>query len=120
MFYWLRMSSETGGAAGGTESGQAGTPEPFLRQHRPWAVALFVLPVAAVVVPALYNRVHPELAGVPFFIWYQFVAVVIGSVVTGVVYVLRGTEKHLTRAQALTETQTQPGPPAAPAASPKP
>jgi hypothetical protein len=119
VFYWFRMSSGTGGAAGGTGSGQTSTPGPILRQHRPWAVALFVLPVAAVVVPALYNRVHPELAGVPFFIWYQFVAVVIGSVVTGVVYVLRGTEKHLTRAQAPTQTRTEtrPGPPATPAAS---
>jgi Protein of unknown function (DUF3311) len=99
VFYWLGMRAETG-AADGTRPDPAGAAtKPFLRQQRPWAVALFVLTVAVVVVPALYNRIHPELAGVPFFIWYQFVAVVFGAVVTGIVYMLRGTEKHLARAQ---------------------
>lgn len=64
-------------------------------QRRPWALILFVLPVAAVVAPALYSRIDPRLGGVPFLVWYQFAAVVFGSVVTGAVYVLRGTEKKL-------------------------
>lgn len=63
-------------------------------QRRPWALILFVVPVAAVVVPAVYSRIHPELGGVPFFVWYQFAAVVLGGVVTGIVYVLRGTERE--------------------------
>jgi hypothetical protein len=87
----------------GTDAGDSG-PSALgahaSRQHRPWALALFVLPVAAVLVPALYNRIHPELAGVPFFIWYQFMAVIFGALVTGVVYLLRGTEKRVTRTQA--------------------
>jgi hypothetical protein len=28
----------------------------------------------------------PRLAGIPFFIWYQFLWVVIGVVITGIVY----------------------------------
>ncbi|MGH9092778.1 MAG: DUF3311 domain-containing protein, partial [Acidimicrobiales bacterium] len=44
------------------------------------------------VVPLLYNRVDPRLAGVPFFVWYQFALILVGGVVTGVVYLLRGTE----------------------------
>jgi len=50
---------------------------------------LLLLPVAAVVYPPLYNRRHPSLAGMPFFVWYQLAAVVFGGVVTGVVYLLR-------------------------------
>ena len=47
------------------------------------------LPVAAVVYPPMYDRQHPSLGGVPFFVWYQLAAVVLGGVVTGVVYLLR-------------------------------
>ena len=63
------------------------------RQRRRWALWLFVLPVAAVIYPPLYNRVTPSLDGIPFFVWYQLCAVVFGGVVTGIVYVLRGTER---------------------------
>lgn len=69
-------------------------------QRRPWAFVLFVVPVAAVVVPALYSRIDPELGGVPFFLWYQFAAVVLGGAVTGVVYVLTGTERRAARSGA--------------------
>lgn len=95
MLYWQHMGTDAEGA--GPPAPDADAPSPR-GQRRPWALALFVLPVAAVVVPALYNRIHPELAGVPFFIWYQFTAVVFGAVVTGIVYVLRGTEKRVTAA----------------------
>ena len=50
---------------------------------------LLALPVAAVVVPPLYARDAPRLAGIPFFVWYQLAAVVFGGLVTGVVYLLR-------------------------------
>jgi len=68
---------------------------PPRRQRRRWAPWLFLLPVAAVIYPPLYNRVNPSLAGIPFFVWYQLCAVVFGGLVTGVVYVLRGTERAL-------------------------
>ena len=30
----------------------------------------------------------PRLAGIPFFIWYQFLWIIIGVAITGVVYAL--------------------------------
>jgi hypothetical protein len=56
-----------------------------------------MLPIAAIVYPPLYDRRHPTIAGVPFFVWYQLAAVVFGGVMTGVVYLLRGTERSLSR-----------------------
>ena len=66
-------------------------------QRRRWALWLFLLPVAAVVYPPLYDRVSPTVAGVPFFVWYQLAAVVFGGAVTGLVYALRGTERQIGR-----------------------
>jgi Protein of unknown function (DUF3311) len=60
--------------------------------RRRWALLLLLLPVAAIVYPPLYDYRHPELAGIPFFVWYQLVAVVFGGAVTAVVYLLRGAE----------------------------
>ncbi len=71
------------------------------RQRRRWSFILFLLPIAAVIAPAFYSRISPRLGGVPFFVWYQFAAVVFGAVVTGIVYVLRGTERKLTQAEDL-------------------
>lgn len=65
-----------------------------------WAFSLFALPIAAVVAPVVYSRIQPSLAGVPFFVWYQFAAVVFGGLVTAVVYVLRGPENKLTRQES--------------------
>jgi archaellum biogenesis protein FlaJ (TadC family) len=76
-----------------------------LTQRRRWAFVLFVLPIAAVVVPVVYNRIRPSIGGVPFFVWYQFAAVVFGGLVTGVVYVLRGTERKLARRARATQVQ---------------
>jgi hypothetical protein len=33
-----------------------------------------------------YNRVAPELGGIPFFYWYQLLWVVISAVLTAIVY----------------------------------
>lgn len=69
-------------------------------QRRRWAFVLFLLPIAAVIAPAFYSRLSPRLGGVPFFIWYQFAAVVFGGVITGIVYLLRGPERELSRAKS--------------------
>jgi hypothetical protein len=99
-------------AAGGAGAAAASAAA----QHRRWIFALFVLPVAAVVFPVLYNHVHPELAGVPFFVWYQFVAVLFGAVVTGVVYLLRGTEKRVRATHAADARSPSPSPSSEPPA----
>jgi hypothetical protein len=67
------------------------------RQRRPRALWLLLLPLAAVIYPPLYNHVDPRIAGVPFFVWYQLCAVAFGGLVTGIVYVLRGSERSLLR-----------------------
>jgi Protein of unknown function (DUF3311) len=51
-----------------------------------WWYLLFVgLFFVALWVP-LYNRVEPTLLGMPFFYWFQLVLILIGAVVTAIVY----------------------------------
>ena len=47
---------------------------------------LLLIPFVALLWPAFYASIQPELAGVPFFIWYQFLWVLIAAVLTGLVY----------------------------------
>lgn len=56
------------------------------RRKRGWWYLLFVIQVAAVIWPPLYNRVEPTLGGIPFFYWYQLLWIMIGAVLTAVVY----------------------------------
>ena len=79
----LAEYADNGGAPAGTH------------QHRSWSLWLLLIAVIPVAIPAFYSRIHPMLAGIPFFIWYQMLAVLFGGIVTGIVYVLRGTEKSL-------------------------
>jgi len=51
----------------------------------PWNLLLLV-PLVATLFPAFYNRTGPELAGWPFFYWYQMVAIPGSVLVTLVVY----------------------------------
>jgi Na+-driven multidrug efflux pump len=48
-----------------------------------WA---FLIPLALVVAVPFYNRVEPRLWGIPFFYWAQLLFVIIGALVTGLVY----------------------------------
>lgn len=47
---------------------------------------LLVLPFAATLFPQLYASGGPDLFGIPFFYWYQFVWIVLSGVFTGAVY----------------------------------
>jgi hypothetical protein len=62
--------------------------QPPVTGKRRWPRALLVLPYVALLLPTLYAHADPRLAGVPFFIWYQFLWVIIGVAITGTVYVL--------------------------------
>ena len=50
-----------------------------------WHLFLFVPFFAAICVP-LYNRVEPQLFGIPFFYWFQFVWIVVAAIVTALAY----------------------------------
>ena len=54
-------------------------------------IAAGVVLAIAIVVPLLvwtYARTSPDLAGVPFFYWYQFLLVVVSVAMTGIAYTL--------------------------------
>jgi hypothetical protein len=51
-----------------------------------WWYLLFVIQFVAMLWPPFYNRVEPTLIGVPFFYWYQLLWVVIGAILTAIVY----------------------------------
>lgn len=59
----------------------------FTARH--WLV--YVLFLAVVVISLwvpLYNRVEPELAGIPFFYWFQIAWIVVCAIAVVVAYVL--------------------------------
>jgi Protein of unknown function (DUF3311) len=51
-----------------------------------WWYLLFVIQFVAVLWPPFYNKLEPTLWGVPFFYWYQLACVIIGAVLTAIVY----------------------------------
>jgi hypothetical protein len=51
----------------------------------PWLL-LLLLPYIGLCFPQMYNRAEPALWGFPFFYWYQFAWVVLGSAILGIVY----------------------------------
>jgi hypothetical protein len=53
---------------------------------------LLLVPLVGTLVPAIYNSNDPELAGIPFFYWYQLLWVPLSVIVTYVVY--RGTRRR--------------------------
>ena len=50
-----------------------------------WYLLLLVLFVGTLWVP-FFNSVEPTWAGIPFFYWYQFLWIIITSLITGFVY----------------------------------
>jgi uncharacterized membrane protein len=46
-----------------------------------WKNILLLIPFVALLWVPLYNRADPTLFGVPFFYWYQFLWVILTSVV---------------------------------------
>ena len=49
---------------------------------------LLLIPFVALLYPPFYAMLTPRLAGIPFFIWYQFAWIVLGVLVTGFVYLI--------------------------------
>jgi hypothetical protein len=51
-----------------------------------WWYLLFLIQFVAALWPPFYNKAEPHLAGIPYFYWYQMLWVIIGAVLTGIVY----------------------------------
>jgi len=62
-----------------------------------WWYILLLVQIVAVLWPPFFNKLEPAWIGVPFFYWYQLLWVIIGAVLTAIVYFAtdsrhRGTE----------------------------
>ncbi len=51
-----------------------------------WWLVLLIAPFIGVLWVPFFNQVEPELWGIPFFFWYQFLWVLISAAVTAFVY----------------------------------
>ena len=51
-----------------------------------WWYLLFIVQIIAVLWPPFYNSVEPGFIGIPFFYWYQLLWVIIGAILTVIVY----------------------------------
>ncbi len=51
-----------------------------------WWYLLFLIQFIATLWPPFYNKLEPTLGGMPFFYWYQLAWVIIGGVLTAIVY----------------------------------
>jgi hypothetical protein len=47
---------------------------------------LLVIPLIGVLIPSFYNDLRPELAGIPFFYWYQMLWIPLSACLTILVY----------------------------------
>jgi hypothetical protein len=66
---------------------EADMPDPARpRSTWSWWYLLFLVQVIAVVWPGFYNSVEPRFIGIPFFYWYQLLWVIIGAILTVIVY----------------------------------
>jgi hypothetical protein len=53
---------------------------------------LLIVPFVAVLWVPFYNRPLPELAGIPFFYWYQLIWVPITAAILAAVYIADGRQ----------------------------
>jgi hypothetical protein len=58
------------------------------RRRRGWSwwYLLLLVQFLAVLWPSFYNRADPHWLGMPFFYWYQLLWVVLGAILTAIVY----------------------------------
>jgi hypothetical protein len=55
--------------------------EPAPRRGFRWSWLLLLVPFVAMLWVPFYNRVEPEIAGIPFFYWYQLLWIPLGALV---------------------------------------
>jgi len=47
---------------------------------------LLLIPFIGVLWPPFYNKAEPFFVGIPFFYWYQLLWIILGAIVTAIVY----------------------------------
>ncbi len=62
---------------------------------RYWPRLLFFIPFGAMMWVPSYNRIEPELGGIPFFYWYQLGWILLGAAIVLIVHLI---ETRITRA----------------------
>ena len=62
------------------------TKSPQANKKSPAIWALLSVPYLALCFPQVYARATPTLLGFPFFYWYQFLWVILTSMILAVVY----------------------------------
>jgi hypothetical protein len=61
--------------------------EPSKKRGRwSWWYLLLLIQFVAVLWPPFYNKAEPNWIGLPFFYWYQLLWIIIGAVLTAIVY----------------------------------
>jgi hypothetical protein len=66
-----------------------------VRKHVGW---LLLIPISACLIPWVYNRRTPALAGIPFFYWFQLALVPLGALFAGLVVALERSGRTRDRA----------------------
>lgn len=56
------------------------------RKLSQWWLILLLAPFIGVLWVPFFNRIDPQIWGIPFFFWYQFLWVVVSALVTALVY----------------------------------
>jgi hypothetical protein len=51
-----------------------------------WWYLLLLIQFIAVLWPPFYNVAEPHLIGIPFFYWYQLLWIILGAILTAIVY----------------------------------
>ena len=75
------------------------------RLWRYWPRLLFLAPFLAMMWVPSYNRIAPELGGIPFFYWYQLAWILMGAAIVLVIYAI---ETKVTRVTELTKAEAEP------------
>lgn len=72
-------------ASDGVPNGTSDSSEGRSKARALWYLLLIIPFIATLWVP-FYAGKDPELSGIPFFYWYQFLWIIISSLITGLVY----------------------------------
>jgi hypothetical protein len=85
--------------ATGTDAAGRAAPPPKRDVNKRW-YWLLVLPLAATLIPPIYNFDRPRLIGIPFFYWYEMAMIIVSVGCTLLVYRATSGEEPRSRGEA--------------------